>query len=532
MERYRLSFVFLIILTFSQCLFGASELRMALHSSPRTLDPARADDDASSAVRYLTGGVLIGFNRQAQTLTPELAVSWRILDGGKAIRFKLRKGVRFSDGSPFGPEDVAYTVRRLLDPSVDSAIADQFRGASGMPVIQTSADTVEIRFSAPLTGLEKMFDEVSILSSRAKSADGPVLGPFMLQENRPGDYLLLRRNPNYWRYREGPVQGPDTVRLLIQQDREVELSRFLKGDLDLINSVDPENYDRILRAQSKSAIDAGASLDSDFMWFNQSPKSPVPAYEREWFASKAFRNAVSGAINRNDLVRIAFLGHAQPAAGPVSPGNKFWFNAALRARPYDAQAAIALLRQSGFRLNDGHLTDSAGHPVRFSIITNAGNKSREKMALLIQQDLRKIGIEVKVVTLDFPSLLERMTRSYDYEAIILGLSNVEVDPMAQMNVWMSSAANHAWNPEQKSPATAWEAELDDLMRRQSASVDPAVRKRLFDRVQQIVADQEPLIYLVNKHSLSAVSRTIHNPKPARIWPQTFWNAWELQVAGQ
>jgi len=532
MERYRLSFVFLVALIFSGSLFAVSELRMALHSSPRTLDPARADDDSSSVVRYLTGGVLIGFNRLAQTLTPELAVSWQILEGGRAIRFKLRKGVKFSDGSPFGPEDVAYTMRRLLDPSVESAIADQFRGAPGMPVIRTSADTVEIRFSAPLTGLEKMFDEVSILSSQAKSAEGPVLGPFVLKENRPGDYLLLQRNPGYWRYREGPVRGPDTVRLVIQQDREVELSRFLKGDLDLINNVDPENYDRILRAQAKSAIDAGPSLDSDFMWFNQSAKSPVPAYEREWFASKAFRNAVSEAINRDDLVRIAFLGHAQPASGPVSPGNRFWFNSALPARHYDAQAAIALLRQNGFRLADGKLTDSGGHPVRFSIITNAGNKSREKMALLIQQDLLKIGIEVKVVTLDFPSLLERMTRSYDYEACILGFTNVEVDPMAQMNVWISSSANHAWNPEQKSPATTWEAEVDDLMHRQSAAVDPAVRKRLFDRVQQIVADQEPFIYLVNKHSLSAVSSAIHNPKPARIWPQTFWNAWELQVAGQ
>jgi peptide/nickel transport system substrate-binding protein len=268
------------------------------------------------------------------------------------------------------------------------------------------------------------------------------------------------------------------------------------------------------------------------MWFNQSPKSPMPAWERKWFASRAFRNAVSEAINRDDLARIAFLGHAQPAAGPASPGNVFWFNHSLRPHWYDPQAAISLLRQNGFRLVDGHLTDNSGHPVRFSIITNAGNKAREKMALLIQQDLLKIGIDVTVVTLDFPSLLERIARSRDYEACILGFTNVEVDPMAQMNVWISSSVDHQWNPEQKSPATDWEAEVDELMRRQASTVDPRVRKRLFDRVQQIIWEQEPFIYLVNKHSLSAISPAIRNPKPARIWPQTFWNAYELHVAGR
>src|SRR5258708_29043418 len=141
MDRYRLSFVFLVALIFSGSLFAVSELRMALHSSPRTLDPARADDDASSVVRYLTGGVLIGFNRQAQTLTPELAVSWQILEGGRAIRFTLRKDVKFSDGSPFGPEDVAYTMRRSLPPSPDSGRGDQFTGAPGIPGICASRDT-------------------------------------------------------------------------------------------------------------------------------------------------------------------------------------------------------------------------------------------------------------------------------------------------------------------------------------------------------------------------------------------------------
>src|SRR5882724_7399496 len=105
------------------------------------------------------------------------------------------------------------------------------------------------------------------------------------------------------------------------------------------------------------------------------------------------------------------------------------------------------------------------------------------MATMIQQDLKKIGIKVNVVTLDFNSLLERMTQSYNYEACLLGFQNVELDPNSQMAVWLSSADNHQWNPSQKSPATPWEAEIDKLMRAQASSLNPAKRKEFVDKVQ-------------------------------------------------
>jgi peptide/nickel transport system substrate-binding protein len=166
----------------------------------------------------------------------------------------------------------------------------------------------------------------------------------------------------------------------------------------------------------------------------------------------------------------------------------------------------------------------------FSIITNAGGKSRERMAILIQDDLQKIGIHVNVVTLDFPSLIERMTQTFDYEAIILGLTNVDLDPNGEMNVWLSSAENHQWNPQQKTPDTTWEAEIDRLMRVQASATDPRLRKQAFDRVQEIVVEEEPFIFLINKNSLSAVSPAVHGAAPVILSPQTFWNAERLTVS--
>jgi peptide/nickel transport system substrate-binding protein len=154
------------------------------------------------------------------------------------------------------------------------------------------------------------------------------------------------------------------------------------------------------------------------------------------------------------------------------------------------------------------------------------------MAALIQQDLAQIGIEVRVVTLDFPSLIERITRTYQYDACLLGTVNVDLDPNSQRNVWLSSSGNHQWNPSQKSPETAWEAEIDRLMLAQGGATDAAKRKQYFDRLQQIVWDQEPFIYLVYKNALSAIATNIRNAKAAVLYPNACWNADQIQMAGQ
>ena len=138
----------------------------------------------------------------------------------------------------------------------------------------------------------------------------------------------------------------------------------------------------------------------------------------------------------------------------VSPANKKWFNAKLTPDRFDPASAAKRLADAGFALQGNILRDSSGHPVEFSVITNAGNKAREQMAAMIQQDLAKLGIKLNIVTLDFPSLIARMTRSLDYETCLLGLVNVDMEPNELMNVLLSSASNHPWNPSQKTPATA------------------------------------------------------------------------------
>lgn len=536
MKRRSVALVLFLLLSLSAALGQAGgELRFYLHTDPKTFDPLLVADEASVSIRYLTGGVLVRANRGTQQAEPELASSWTTSRDGRSITFNLRQGVYYSDGTPFSAEDVAYTVQRLMDPALHSPTGDSFRSGSGAVSTEVHSPTcITLTFPAPVAGLDKLFDQVAIVSSRSPNKERAALGPFYVADYKPDAYVLLKRNPNYWRRDAAGRQLPylDSVRLGIQPNRDIEMMSFRRGDIDLINWLDSEYYDR-LAVQSPSLVhDAGPGLDSEQMWFNQVANAPVPAYKRVWFRSTNFRRAISQAINRDDLCRVVFAGHAQPAAGPISPANKFWFNAKLQAPVYGLSGALRLLQQDGFRVQGSTLRDREGHAVEFSIITNAGNKPRERMATMIQQDLGKIGINVHVVTLDFASLIERITESYNYEGALLGTANTDLDPNALMNMWLSSAENHQWNPRQKSPETAWEAEIDRLMKMQAASLEPAKRKTCFDRVQEIVVEQQPFIYLVNKNALSAVAASVANASPVVLRPQTYWNIETLSLHPQ
>ena len=511
---------------------SGGELRFCLHSEPKTFDPLLVDDDSSLSIRYLTGGVLVRVNRHTQDIEPELAESWKVSKDAKQIIFKLRHGIAFSDGTPFSAEDVAFTMQRLMDPALHSTTGDAFRSGNGAVSTKVIApDQVSITFPASLAGIDRLFDQVAIMSAHSPKKEAAVLGPFVVAEYKAGSSLLLRRNPNYWKKDSQGRRLPylDSIRLDIQSNRDVEMLRFKRGELDLINAIDTDYFDRLAASSPQMAHDAGASLDYDFMWFNQVASAPIPEYKRAWFRSTNFRRAISQAINREDLSRVVFNSHAQPAVGPVSPGNKFWFNSRLKPEPYRPDAALQRLQADGFHLQNGTLRDKNDKVVEFSIVTNAGNKSRERMAVMVQEDLGKLGIKVNVVTLDFPSLIERISQKFNYEAAMLGFRNVDLDPNSQMTIWLSSAENHAWNPQQKSPETAWEAEIDQLMHAQASTADVKKRKESFDRVQEIAAEQAPFIYLVNQNALSAVSNAVEGANPGILHPQTFWNAERLTL---
>jgi peptide/nickel transport system substrate-binding protein len=529
---------YLLCLTAAAAFFSGlasgGELRFALHDDPKTFDPFLVADEPAEAVRYLTEGVLIRINRLTQQTEPELAASWKIENHGARIVFHLRSGVKFPDGSPFTSADVVETFHRLLDPALHSPMADAFKSDKG--TVQVHAETpatVAVDFPAPAAGIDRMFDQVAIVSDKAAQRPAPGLGPFLIAERKAGVSILLKRNPAYWKRdaNGAPLPRIEAIHLDIEQNRDLEMLRFRRGEVQFIDKLTPDLYERLAADIPAAAVDAGPTLDYEFLWFNQSRRAPLPESTQEWFRSTAFRQAVSEAINRADLCRVVYRGHASPASGPVSPANKLWFNPAVHPAAFNPSAATKRLEAGGFRLDGTVLRDQHGNAVEFSLITNAGSKTRERMAAMIQQDLAKLGIKLNIVTLDFPSLIERMTRTLNYEACLLGLVNVDPDPSELMNVLLSSASNHPWNPAQKSPETAWEAEIDRLMLAQAATADYRERKKSFDRVQEILHEQAPIVYLLHPNALSAISPQVIGAKATPFYPHTFWDAEHVTLKG-
>jgi peptide/nickel transport system substrate-binding protein len=507
------------------------ELAWTIGYDPKTFDPAKVDDQESEMVRYLSAGVLLRFNRFTQKVEPQLAESWILTPNGRTLTFKLRPGLQFSDGSALSAKDAAWSIRRVLLPATASAVADEFLEPAGVTVEAPNATTVIVHLPKRVVGIAKIFDEIAIEPADHPSEARITAGAFFLAEYHRSQYLRLRRNPHYYAHDNAgnPLPYASGIRLDVMNNPEQEIRLFQRGEYDLIDALPPGYFDLLKQKMPTSVHDLGPSFNTEQLWFNQSQSAPIPAWEKSWFQNHAFRVAIAQAINRLDLARVAYEGHATPAYSFISPANTGWYDQNLSAPHMDVVAAKAALLKAGFHLHGSSLEDATGHPVKFSILTNAGNEARYKMATLIQQDLTALGIGVTVIALDFPALIERLMHTQDYQACLLGLENVDPDPNAMMNLWLSSSPNHQWNPSEKTPATAWEAEIDRNMEIQANSTDNAERRGAIDRVQQIVADQQPFIYLVYPNYLYAVSPKLQGLKPAVLEPGLVWNVQDLRL---
>jgi peptide/nickel transport system substrate-binding protein len=507
------------------------ELAWTIGYDPKTFDPAKVDDEESEMVRYLTAGVLLRFNRATQQVEPALAESWTLSPDGKTVTFKLRPNLQFSDGSKLSSRDAAWSIRRVLAPATGAPVAEEFLDAASVKLDTPDERTLVVHLAKRVVGIGKVFDEIAIEPADHPSEGRVTAGPFVLADYRRSQYVRLRRNPHFFEHDAAGAALPYAtgVRLDILDNHEQEIRLFARGEYQLIDSLPPDYFTLLKQRMPNAVRDLGPSLNTEQLWFNQSPSAPIPAWEKAWFQNRAFRLAVSQAIHREDLARIAYQGHATPAYSFISPANTLWYNRAIKAPHTDVAAAKAGLLAAGFHLSGSVLQDASGHPVTFSILTNAGNAPRMKMATLIQQDLAALGIQVTVVALDFPALIERLMHTQDYQACLLGLENVDPDPNAMMNIWLSSSPNHQWSPSEKTPATAWEAEIDRAMTLQAETLSDAQRKQAVDRVQQIVADQQPFIYLVYPNALYAVSPRLLGVQPAVLSPGLVWNVEHLRL---
>jgi len=535
-------------------------LVVSLRAEPKTLNPLSAVDAPSREVIGAMQADLIHINRATQLTEPALAKSWKVSPDGLQYTLVLRKGLRFSDGQSLDADDVVFTMRVYLDENVHATQRDLLV-VGGKPITVRKVDdwTVIFGLTKPYGAGERLFDGLAILPRHLLEKaylDGKLAqsgglstaanlwagaGPYRLKEYEPGQKLVLERNPFYWKAdaKGNALPYLDELVFLFVPSADAQVLRFQSGETDIISRLGAENFSVLAHQQrSYTMTDAGPGLEYNFLFFNLNDIgtkiAPQMASKSKWFHEVKFRQAISAAIDREAIVRLIYQGRGAGLWGPVTPGNRRWVDASVAHPARSLDNARALLREAGFSWkSDGNggpeLFDSDGQAVEFSILTSASNADRTRMAALIQDDLKQLGMHVQVVPLEFRSLIDRVTQTKEYDACVLGLVSFDADPSADLNVWLSSGGTHLWNPSQQHPATPWEAEIDALMEQQLDSPKFEQRKKLYDRVQEILAEYQPMIFLASPDILTGAKNSIGNFHPVVLEPYVLWNVDQLYL---
>jgi peptide/nickel transport system substrate-binding protein len=534
--------------------FGGT-LVISQRSEPKILNPITALDGSSRDVIGLTMADLIHINRHSQQTEPALAKSWTVFPGGRRYLLRLRRGLRFSDGQPFDADDVIFSFRAYLDERFHSPQRDLLV-IDGKPITVRKIDpySVEVDLPEPDAAAERIFDSVFILprrlleaayvrgtlahawdlSSSPRTMAG--LGPYRFSEYVPGQRIVFERNPFYWKLDSAGHRLPylDRIVVLFIPDPNAEAIRFEAGETDIISRVSAANFRALEKDQPGRGYhmyDAGPGLEFDFLCFNLDHVGPDSdrelRYNQAWFSQVAFRQAISSALDRDSIARLAFRGLAQTLSSHVSTGNIRW-RADIPRPSRSVATARQLLRNAGFLWRkDGVLVDKAGTAVEFPVIVSASNSAQIQAASIIQQDLSEIGIQITIVPLEFRTMLDRVFTTFNYEAAMMALVNGDADPNPEMNIWTSTGSAHIWDLTHEGAQPDWQLELDRLMRQQMTTLDYSQRKKLYDAAQQIVWTKAPLISLVSPDVLVGAKDRIGNFHPSVLANYTLWNVEEL-----
>ncbi len=513
-------------------------------SDPRTFNPILAQETSSTgAIGGLFDG-LVEDNGETTEVEPALAESWTTSKDGRTWTFVLRKGLKWSDGAPMTADDVVFTFKVIYDKKIPNSLQDVLTVAD-KPIAVTKVDdqTVQFRTAEPFGPflrsigvgilprhkLEVLytagnFNQTWGVNTPPKELVGT--GAYIMAEYTPAQRITYVRNPNYWK---ADLQGHrlpyiGRIVLTIVPNQEANRLLFQQGQTDSYG-IRPREYAEFKRGEKAgryTVYDGGPSFGTEFLTFNQNPRSGLPEYKLKWFQNQKFRQGVAYAVDRQAIADQVYAGHAIPQYGPESPTDKFFFNPKVMQYPYNLERAASTLAEAGFKKGaDGMLRDAEGHPVEFIISTNADNPDRVAIGNIIRQDLGTLGMKVTLAPEAFNTLVNKLVESFKWEGLVIGLTG-GIEPHNGQNVWKSSGSLHMWNPKEPSPATPWEAEVDRLFTLGSTTVDQNRRKAYYDRYQAIIAEQVPVVYTTIATRYGAVRNKFGNIKYT-AFGGAFWN---------
>lgn len=467
------------------------------------LIPLLSSDSTSHQIAGLVYNGLVKYDRNLK-IVGDLAESWEISPDGLNIVFHLRKGVKWHDGHPFTAQDVQFTYQVTIDPKTPTAYAGDFLKVKKLTVLDDHTVRVSydkpfapalMSWSSPVLPRHLLAGQDIISSPLSRHPVGT--GPYRFREWVAGQKIVLAANPDYFEgrpYIDGYIMRiiPDTATMFLE---------LRAGGIDQMG-LTPLQYTRqtennLFRKQYRKY----RYLSFSYVYMGYNLKNPL-------FADRRVRQAIAYAVDKEEMIRGVLLGLGQPATGPYKPGT--WaYNGRVRTYPYDPGRAKALLAEAGWRDSDGDgILDRDGKPFTFEIITNQGNEVRAKCAEIIQKQLADVGIKVKIRILEWAAFVNDFINKRRFEATILGWS-IPQDPDIY-DVWHSSKTG----PDELNFISYKNDEVDRLIEKGRGVFDRKERKKCYDRIQEILAEEQPYLFLYVPDALPMISARFRGIDPA------------------
>lgn len=525
--------------------FGGNLIISTIGEGPKTFNPCNTKDATSSSMAGLLYDGLVTTDSRTGKVIPLLAKSFEIKNNDIIIH--LRKGIKWTDGHPITVNDVLYTYNEIVfkglgNPStMDSMMID-----GKLPELNKIDDyTVVFKTAKPFAPFLRLLSYPIVpkhyfkpYSDKGASAFDSFLNPntnpndivssgaFKLKEHIAAQRVVFERNPNYYKLNLKNEKLPylNNIIYLIVGDTNNEILKFEAREIDAI-SLKGSNVARYKEKEANSDFtiyNLGPDTGTLFLAINLNNRKDlngkyyVNKTKQKWFRNKNFRQAIDYAIDRKSMVQNIAFGVAEPLFTAESL-NSIYLNRNIKGHQKDISKAKEILSKEGFKYKHNKLYDKLGNYVEFDLYTNAGNLEREALGVMIKQDLEELGIKVNFKPIEFNSLVNKLTNTHDWDMVIMGLTGSPLEPHDGKNVWTSGGSLHLFNMGvDKNNRFEWEEELDNIFEKGALKLSFEERKPLYDRYQEIIYEENPIIYLYSPTRITAIRKKFKNIYPTSL----------------
>ena len=534
--------------------FGGDFTISAIGEGPKTFNPFNSNDATSTLLSGIMYDGLFYTNPYTGEVVPRLAKSIEILPDKKTYIVELRKGLKWSDGKEITADDVYFTFNTIIFGGFgDTSARDSMMVNGKLPVIE-QIDKYKVKFTTPvpfapfLRNLTMPIAPKHIFkiatdkgqnffrtfqSTDIKPKSLVTSGPFKLKEYIPAQRLVYEKNPNYYIINKEGEKLPYLNRflVLIVGDLNNDIIKFEAKETD--TTTIPGSLISKYREDEKKSdyilYNLGPTTNTSFIVFNlnsrknkNNGKYYVDPIKQAWFNDKNFRKAIDYVIDRENLVLNVLSGVGEPLFTAEGIPSIYLNKEIAKGHPINFELAEELLKKSGFYKKDGILYDKKGNKVEFELLTNAGNTQREATGVSIKEDLSKLGIKVNFKPIEFNSLVNKLSNSLDWDAIIIALTGNPLEPHSGYNVWHSEGALHLFNQRSENDdkktdkLLPFEKELNEIFDKAAVELDENRRHELYNKYQEIVAEYNPLIYLYSPINIVAIRKKFKNVCPTEL----------------